>query len=105
MQKDYCKPRTGNTVVGEGAITTGSMLLPASQGQNGGGGGLFFCRKKWTWLERSAQGPPLCSASLGRGCMLAQAEGESQFRFRVWWGEKEACWMELTSPLFGGRWI
>lgn len=39
MQKDYCKPRTGNTVVGEGAITTGSMLLPASQGQNGAGGG------------------------------------------------------------------
>lgn len=40
MQKDYCKPRTGNTVVGEGAIATGSMrrqlLLPASQGQNEG---------------------------------------------------------------------
>lgn len=29
---------------------------------------------------------------------MAQAKGESQFRFRVWWGEKEACWMELTSP-------
>lgn len=42
MQKDYCKPRTGNTVVGEGAITTGSMLLPASQGQNGGGGALLL---------------------------------------------------------------
>lgn len=40
MQKDYCKPGTGNTAVGEGGYrnreNAQTAAAPASQGQNEG---------------------------------------------------------------------
>lgn len=98
MQKDCCKPGTGNSVVGKGAVAAGRMhRQPASQGRTEGA--FSFVGRREPGQKEVRSGTAFVFSLFGQGTYVGSGQGRVPVQVQSLVGRKGGMLDGVNQPL------